>query len=335
MSKWGRRRIARRLLGLAVVTAALIGLLLWPGWHEATPERRMAGLRRTRDALQRRLAELRARDALLSSAPEGDVLVGVPEPVGAELLGQLTAGFLHEVEIGLYNLRVRKAGQARVKTPFGRMTPGVWALDVRVHAVHGTLEPGAPKLSLGGERLGVEIPVRIVRGEGLATLRFRWDSRGLGGVACEDFEAEVPAAGTVVPRTYTAKGAFQLTLEDGVLTAHPSFPDLKVNLAVEPSRETWQELERVLARRSLRCRTALKLVDVPGLVRGLLDRGFNVKVPQKIFRPLRLPIGLERRLRLEGRTYTLEATPREVRAARHVLWYAADVQARATEDGPS
>jgi hypothetical protein len=72
-------------------------------------------------------------------------------------------------------------------------------------------------------------------------------------------------------------GSFALELADGALVATPSFPDLAVNLRLEPSPETWKALDRVLGQRSLQCRAALKLVDVPALVRRLLDRGLNVR----------------------------------------------------------
>ena len=101
--------------------------------------------------------------------------------------------------------------------------------------------------------------------------------------------------GRVVPRTYPVSGSFTLELVDGTLVATPSFPDLEVNLQVEPSPETWKALDRVLAQRSLQCRAALKLADVPALLRRRLDRGFTVKVPPKVFAPFRLPAGLRRR----------------------------------------
>jgi hypothetical protein len=321
------RRWRRRFLLLLIVVVAAGGAVLWPVWHEATPERRIAGLERTRDALLARLAALRTRDPIVSSAPAGDLAIGVPESVGAALLGEITTGFLRKVTIDLHDLRVHKSGRARIKTLFGRMSAGAYALDVRIHEVRGTLEPGKPKLHLSRERAAVEVPVSVVRGEGRATLAFRWDSRGIGNVACEDFAVRMPVTGRVLPRTYSVKGGFDVALAGDELLARPRFPAVRLKLAIEPSAKTWEDLDRVLGKRSFRCRAALKLVDVPGLVRGLLDRGIGVTVPQSVFRPLRLPAGLERNLTVGGRTHALQVTPREVRMTPSVLWYAADVRA--------
>jgi hypothetical protein len=132
-----------------------------------------------------------------------------------------------------------------------------------------------------------------------------------------------------VSRTYPVDGSFALGLEDGTLVATPSFPDLELNLQVEPSAETWREVGRVLAERSPQCRAALRLVDVPALLRRLLDRGFDVKVPPKVFQPLRLPAGLRREVTVGGRSHVVLAAPRRVAIGPEVVWLGADVAGEA------
>jgi hypothetical protein len=121
------------------------------------------------------------------------------------------------------------------------------------------------------------------------------------------------------------RGTFALELVDGRLVATPSFPDLAIKLQVEPSPQTWAALDRVLGQRSLGCRAALKLVDVPGLVRRLLDRGFTVKVPSTIFRPLRLPVGLRREVKVGERTHLVQMIPRRVSLTPQIAWLSADL----------
>ena len=315
----------RRRFALFALLAVGTGIAL--AWRAFERESRLASLTETRRVLREELASLAARDPVVGSAPEGSVLVGVPERAGAELLRHLTTGFLRQVEVNLRNLSVRKSGPLRVKLPFGRMTAGTYALDLRIHEVRGVLEPGAPKVSFVGGRVGVELPVRVARGEGHATLSFRWNSKGVAGALCGDFRARIPVRGTVVPHTYPVKGSFGLEMSAETLVAVPSFPDLKVNLKIEPARETWEALDRVLRERSFQCRAAIKKADVPGLVRRLLDKGFNVRVPPKLFRPLRLPALLQTELALGGTTYAVRVTPREVKVAPRVVWYAADLEA--------
>jgi hypothetical protein len=327
MTRRSRRKSGKKKWKVKLLLFALLAVGATFAWRAWQRESRLAGLRETRRVLREELAALRGRDPLVATAPEGEVLLGVPENAGATLLRHLTAGPLHRVEVELRNLAVRKSGSVRVKLLFGRMTAGTYALDLRIHKVKGVLEAGAPRLDYVGGRVGVEVPVRVAQGEGRGTLRFRWNSKGVANAVCGDFAVRIPVAGTVVPHTYPVKGSFGLDLSEGTLVASPSFPDLKVNLKIDPAQETWEAFERVLGERGFQCRAALKKADVPDLVRRLFDKGFDVKVPQKIFRPLRLPAGLETDLALAGATYAVRITPRELKVAPHVVWYAADLAA--------
>lgn len=322
-----RRRRVALLVVFLVVSVVAAGTLAWLAFRESRRAERIASLQRARDELRERLLALAAKDAVLASAPDAEVLVGVPEGVAAEMLGRITTRLVHQVQVVLRDLDVRKAGE--VHTQGFVKTPGRYRLHLRIHEVTGVLEPGTPKLDFRSDGIGIALPVRIARGEGRATLRFAWESRGIAGLACGDFRAEIPVSGRVVPRTYPVRGTFALELEDGALVATPSFPDLEVNLQVEPSPETWKEVERVLSGRSLQCRAALKMVDVPALLRRRLERGFDVKVPQKVFRPLRLPAALRREVTVAGRTHVVLTVPRELALTPRVVWLGADVKGEA------
>jgi hypothetical protein len=322
------RRRQRRLLALLALVAAAAGAFFWMQEREHAAERRLAHLEATRDALRSRLATLRTRDPVVASAPAGDLLIGVPEAAFGELLRLATRSLAPRLDVELHELRLQKAGTARVGTPFGRKTAGAYRLDAQVHEVEGTLEPGPPEARFSGRRIDVAVPMRLARGKGRATLRFRWESKGMAGAVCGDLQARIPVEGTLVPQTYPVKGSFALDLADGGLVAVPSFPDLEMRLVVEPGPSTWQALDRFIAQRSWRCRAALGIVDVPGLVRRLLQKGLPVKIPSQFFKPLRLPASAARQVTLEGRTYRLEVAPRELAVGPRLVWYAADVSTR-------
>jgi hypothetical protein len=323
--KGGRRkRRIRLLVAFLVVFAGAGATLAWLAFREVRRAERVASLQKTRDELRARLLALSAKDPIVASAPDAEVLVGVPPGLATDVLGRVTARLLRHVEVVLRDLEVHKAGEMHTKS-FVK-TPGRYRLDLHIDEVRGVLEPGPPKLDFRGDRVAVALPVRIARGEGRATLRIAWDSRGIAGLACGDFRARIPVSGRVVPRTYPVTGTFALELVDGTLVATPSFPDLKVNIQVEPSPETWKEVDRVLKERSLQCRAALKLVDVPALLRRRLERGFDVKVPPRVFKPLRLPAALRREVTLGGRTHVVLTTPRELALTPRIVWLGADVK---------
>jgi hypothetical protein len=306
------------------VSAVAGGTFVWLALRESGRAERIASLEKARNDLRGRLLALAGKDRVLASAPDAEVLVGVPEGVATEMLGRITRRLVHQVQVVLRDLEVHKAGE--LHTQGFVKSPGRYRVDLRIHEVTGLVELGTPKVDLRSDGVGVGLPVKLVRGEGRATLRFAWQSHGIAGLACGDFRAQIPVTGRVVPRTYPVSGAFALELVDGALVATPSFPDLEMNLQVEPSPETWKEVGRVLSERSLQCRAALKLVDVPALLRRRLERGFDVKVPTGVFKPLRLPAALRREVTVAGRTHVVLTTPRELALTPKIVWLGADVK---------
>ncbi len=328
-----RRRRLRRVLFRAIFLS-LVGAVLFIPFHQRWQREEAVRLERVRDGLRAELAGLIANDPRLSEAPPGGVLIGAPAPFTSRLAHQLVGGLLEHTEIHLTDLRVRKKGSVRVKTLFGRMTPGEYSLEVRVSEIRGRLGADEPEIHYEDDRARVSVPATIREGRGRATIRFRWESKGLAGLACGDVDVTEKVEGRVVPRTYPVDGALELVLEGDTVTAVPRVPDLEIRLAVEPSKASWRAVDRILESQGLRCRTALKLVDVPKALEGLLGRGFKVKIPGRIFKPIRLPAGFRNSVTLEGTTYALAIEPRGLEAVQDVLWYGADLRAEVHAPSP-
>lgn len=317
--------------------AAAAGVVAWRCGRSPAPpapEAELAALEARRDALRAQLEQARAADPRLAAAPASDVLVGMPQAFTTTLVRQLIRSLLAQVEIRLHDLHVHKQDDVQLKALLS-FSPGRYTVDVAVHEVRALLRPGEPQLEFKGERVELTLPVTLAEGQGRATIDFDWDSRGLGRVACDDFRVTQEVSGRVRPRTYTLAGAFALKVEDGFLVAQPDFPELALRIEVEPSRETWESVERLLDERSWRCEKALDAVDVPKLLRGLLARGFSVRVPRKLFRPVRLPAGFEQTLSFEGRTYELRAQPVDLRLDAGMLWYGAALDVQHLPDEPA
>ncbi len=317
------RRLVFWAMALGLVAAAYVPL------QQRRQQREAARLERTRDALRVELARLLEDDPRLDEAPEGGVLIGAPASFTGRLAHQLVGGLLDQTEIRLANLKARKRGRVRVKTFVGKMQPGAYALDVTVIEVRGRLKAGAPEMHYEDDLARVKVPVTIREGRGRARIRFQWESTGLAGIACGDVDVTENVAARVRPRSYPVEGDLELSLENDVVTAVPHVPDLEIRLYVEPSKASWEAVERLVAGQGFRCRTALKLVDVPKALQGVLDRGLKVKIPGRIFRPVRLPAGFRDSVTLDATTYRLTVDPRGLEAARDILWYGADVTAEA------
>jgi len=58
---------------------------------------------------------------------------------------------------------------------------------------------------------------------------------------------------------------------------------------------------------------------------GLVGRGFNVKIPQKLIKPIRLPAGLKESLEIQGLVLALHVVPTGLLVSNDRLWYGADI----------
>jgi hypothetical protein len=323
-----RRRLELAGAIAAVVLAAGFLYSRWRGMGpEPASEAELNHLEMKRNGLREKLAELRAKDPGLKEAPAGSVLIGVPVEVATDLVRQFTAEFLDQVEIDLRGIKVHKEGEVTAKTFLGTMKPGAYVVDVTLDEGKGRLKPGKATLKFEGNRIQIALPVTVAEGTGRATIRFKFDSKGMAGAICDDLDLTHTVSGSVAPESHVLEGSFLLAVEDGVLEATPDFPDLGLRLKIEPSAETWASIDKLVGERGFKCRTALKMVNIRGVLKDLLDRGFDVKVPKKVIRPIRLPAGLQASVLLEGKKYDLFVMLQELRVVSNVLWYGADVSA--------
>jgi hypothetical protein len=320
------------LVGSIVLLAALAPGCAWRRGDQAT-KADLAALEKTRDELRARLDQALIADPRIASAPQADIVIGIPVAFASGLVKNVTAGFLNRVEIVLRDIKIHAADDVHARTKlFGTIKPGHFTLDMNLQEARAVLSPGTPKVEFKGERLKLELPVTVARGSGQAELTFAWDSKGLGSIVCEDFTVVEPVSGRVQPVTYTVKGAFRLAVDEGALVASPEFPDLVVHIVVEPSEETWLRVDEAIDARRWTCVKVLEKVKVPKLLQELLDRGFDVRVPRSIFKPIRLPAAFQESVTFEGRSYGLGVKPLALRVTPDILWYGADVQAaRPTE----
>jgi hypothetical protein len=247
----------------------------------------------------------------------------------SDLLSQGVSGFLDQIEIVLANLTVHKNGTVRAKTFLGTVKPGAYTVDVTLEKVRAVLQPGEPKIAFQGNRVQLEVPVTLAHGEGRAQIRFKWDASGISQAVCGDFDAAATVTGRVRPDTYRVKGNYELSVQKGQVVAVPRFPDVMLHLVVEPSNESWTSVDQIVNAQSVQCRTALKMIDVRQMLAGILAKGFEVRIPHAILKPIQVPAGLEQALQLEGKSYVFNVEPRGLSLDAGMLWYGADVKAGA------
>ena len=323
-----RRRLA--LLGLLLAVAGGVAWLrLRPAPLPPAPTpARIEALRAQRDALAARLraAVVANGEKSVATAPKAGLMLGIPTSFTSSIIEQVVTGLFGETTLTLRNLRVRKEGDVKAKLLFSRRRIGQYELDVQVHQVQGLLKPDKPKLAFGKSRIDLLLPVKLASGKGNAALRFLWDSKGASAnVVCGDVDVTREVSGGVVPEDYTVSGRFLIAASGNAIVLRPEFPDLAVRLFVDPSEQAWGVVDGVVKEQRAGCEIALNKVDIKSKLEAILGRGFNVKVPQKIFKPIRLPAGVSQSLMIQGVPLDLRVKATGVMVADDRLWYGADV----------
>jgi hypothetical protein len=301
---------------------------------------RLARKRARLEELGKRFPAAAARDPLVAEAQsdEGQVLLALRAPFLQRAVEDVAQSYLDRVDLDLrLNARVDAEGEAKL---LGEFAAGVWRVHVEIPRVRAVLRAGRPMLRLpAADRIALEMPVILLKGEGSATIHFEWSARGLAGLACHDFELTRVLKGIAVPETYTLSGALVLGVEDNAILARPDFPPTRVRLRVGVPGETWREVREALEeqRALAKCGLALKFVNVDTMLEKLdavMGRGFEVKIPPKLFRAFRLPVRIEPSVTIEGRRLALRVKPHDVRMVHDALWLSAGAEARGEAAAP-
>ena len=98
-----------------------------------------------------------------------------------------------------------------------------------------------------------------------------------------------------------------------------------MRIFVDPSEQAWQAVEEVVKEQRAGCEKTLEKIDMKKILGNLVGRGFNVKIPQKLIKPVRLPAGLKQSLEIQGLKLALQVKPTGLLVADDRLWYGADV----------
>jgi hypothetical protein len=299
--------------------------------EEASPARTVA-LRAEVEALGARLGTVAADPRLAVAAmAEGDLVVALDPGLFEEAVQRLAARYLDRVQVVLQDVEVKKTGERRRKAFFGEFVAGRFDLLVRFTSIRGELQAGEPKVTLpGGARVAVTLPVHVEHGQGRALVRFAWNSKGLVGLVCRDFALEDTVTGRLLHHIYPVSGTFDVTVGDRQLVASPRFVD-RFRIHPHVDEATWVKVRSALEEQDRlgRCGLGLDPEREMEQLRALLRKGFVVRLPRKIFRPVVLPTHLTPDVEVQGRKVELGLTQASVRIAPDGVWYGVRLTATA------
>ncbi len=317
------------VVGIPVVTLAALGLRFRPKSDREDPAKvlqEIASLTRQRDSLRAVVYENVASSDLLDRRPAGDIAIGLPTPFVDQIVKSVVSGWFHDVDLRLPRMRVRKDGEIKARLGiFGRRTVGSYDLEVILDNVRGHLQPEVPTLTFGGDTIRVSVPVHVAAGTGIARVTADWKSKGIAGPVCGDMSVTRDVTGRVRARDYVAKGLIALSAVNGSVSADPAFPELAIRVFIDPAPESVAALDSVLASRGGLCGYAVDKSRASEKMQALVGRGFRVKIPQRFFRPIRLPVAVETEVPVADTSVSLKVTPSALTVTNSTVWIAATV----------
>jgi hypothetical protein len=326
-----RKRAA--VLGLVAIALASLGGLS-AAWLRSRRERvptpaEVTLLETQRDSLQRRLQELvGATRTGFEDAPPAGLLLGIPTEFTRDLAQQVVTGLFGQVTLRLRNLKLSKSDEVQARVLFSRRTVGQFVLDVSIPELVSTLRLRQATVSFAKNaknRLGVSLRAALLEGGGVARVQLQWDSRGMANAICGDIDVTRELRGAVVPAEYLVQGGFDAAAHGGAIVLRPRFGEVALTVRVRPSEDAWIAVDSIVDQQSGLCRAALRRADVKTRLREMLERGFTVKLPERLFREIRLPAGVQQSLELQGATLLLSVKPVGLVVGPQRIWYGADV----------
>ncbi|MCC7055749.1 MAG: hypothetical protein IT355_20945 [Gemmatimonadaceae bacterium] len=329
-----KHRILRILAGAVVLAmaGALVMLIRFRLRTEredpATVRREIAQLTRQRDSLRAVVFDVVGTSDLLDGRPEGDIVIGLPTPFVDTIVRSVITGWFHDVDLRLPRMRLHKDGDVRARLGIlGRRRVGTYSLDMTLDGVRGRLQPGSPEMTFGGDVIRLVLPVRVANGTGVTRITAGWESKGLAGPVCGDMTVTRDVTGQVRARTYVARGRLTLSAVEGAVYADPDFPDLSMRLFVDPSPRSVAALDSILGSRGGLCGYAVDKSRASERIQALVARGFRVRIPQKFFRPVHLPVAVQTTVPVAGRAVALEVAASGLAVTPSAVWIAARVRA--------
>jgi len=280
----------------------------------------VAALEKERDDLRTLRDSIEVRDRRLEGMPDTRIRVMVPTSLAGRLLEKFITGFADHVTLRLKNIKVHKAGTVKKV-----VTLGQYDLNVLINQVTGRIKTGDPTITFGNNKIGLTLPASVAAGSGRATINFTWDGKNVSGAVCGDMNIEQVVTGNVVPDAYTIAGSFALLSRDATVLMTPSIPPVVVNLRIKASDESWAAVQKILDDKKGVCGFVLDHVDIMGVVKNLIDKGFNVKLPTEKLRPVAMPVTVDPEFTVRGRQVGLNISLGGLAITKHAIWVGADV----------
>lgn len=305
--RWCPRRTVL-VIGALCLSAGL-------GLAQSPAPRKVEELERHNEALRRKLGALVAADPVLQDMAKiaDPVIVAIRPSMVERLIEEVGFHYLDRVELNLTpNLHIHHVHELTKKTFLGKVKGGDLTVNIDVRAIRGLMRSKPPQVDFAGaNRVDLTVSVRIAQGEGVADFSVRWDSAGLASLVCKDFEFKDKLQGTIVPGTYTVAGHFNLEATPQAIIARPRFEDQKFKLRLDLTAGSWAKVQKAIEAQDTfgKCGIGINPPQIMEKLKELGQRGFDIKVPKSLLRPVNLPASVEQEVNVQNNIVRLSVKP--------------------------
>ncbi len=280
-------------------------------------------------SLRVEVARLAREDALWRGvvASDHDVVALVPARVMSAVVARASQRYVGGADVDIHPTKVSHLDQvvrARVlgnKTGVGRIKG-----TVLVSHLKGRLTvAGDPRVTFEppGD-LVVTAPIQILGGRGAVTVDMDWDPAFLVSMVCRGFRFQETLVGEIQPFRDDVTMRIRCAVRDSSIVGRMRLQRDVIRFSPDLTDSSWSRVLAILVSqdRFTRCGMAMNPDSLLMTLKRLARRGVNVRLPERLFKPFRLPVMLESQYsagdyRIEARAFdpAIAVTPEYLRLA--------------------
>jgi hypothetical protein len=297
------------------------------GKQEAAWNAEIKQLEAEQDSLRQRAAVLVATDPKIQRLPPGDIVISVPTKFLKDVIQRVFDQVATSVTLRLGGIKAHVAKSVKKVVKIGE-----FVVDVDVKEVIAKLEPEQPTIGFTGNKISMSLPIAVNQGYGKASIHFIWDGKHLADLTCGDMDITEVVTANVVPSRYIVSGRLGLDLAGKHVMCTPSFPTTKLRIRVQPTKESWATINKILEEKHGVCGWLLDKVDVPTILKNIVQgKGFNVALPLSKVKAFAIPAGVSDSVTVNGRVLAVETKTNAVRIEPDVILYSADAALKSAD----
>ena len=270
-------------------------------------------------ALLNRVRALAARDSLWQGlmASDRDVVAIVPLPVLQSLCNRVARDYVQGARLNFDpKVKAHFDQEIRFNLLGGNKGAGHIVGDVRVNHLHGQLSvEGDPKLKLlPPDGLQLTAPIQVLHGSGRVNLDMKWDPNFLVAIVCRGFGFQQTLTGEVRPFTHVLQTRIRFDTDGSSVMGRTQVRRDRITVPCVFTPASLSQVRAALLEQDkfLKCGMVMDADSVLARLRTLVRQDVEFRLPQRLFKPFKLPVSLRQQYDAEDFRITARMEDPEV-----------------------